>query len=223
MYVTEDPLTFRFKLNMKQNYKDFKFQPDLAFYCWFYSVIQPTEMKYTIVMRKHLNRIFQRDILLLLKSEKSFIDALSTLCTIRKFTSTTAWKLFYVRYKKDKKCGKNSSWLDDEDFQGKHKPFISSFDPRGRRFSLRLLGIDPSFNKYFGMYGARGCFHCAYSYTGCISCLEHNQLKPHHYMKLVLGEMENCAHVKCNNHGCNTCLHMTRKQARVSHFNMFRH
>jgi hypothetical protein len=161
--------------------------------------------------------------MLLLNNRRSFIRALSNLCMARKLGSPDAWKLFYVRYKKLNKQG-FIAWLDDEDSQGKHKPlFVSSVCPQGRHFSLCLLGIDPSFNEYFGMYGARGCYECGYSFMGCISCLAHNKLKPRHYMNLVLCDVKNFIHCKCNTKGCNSCLHKTRKHARSVYIDMFGH
>jgi hypothetical protein len=222
MYVVIDPLVHRYKERLRQKCAGFLFEPDLAFYCWFYSVIQPIDMRYTRCMRKRLHRVFKRDMILLLNGRKSFTGALSTLCVTRKLASPTAWKLFYVRYMKDYMCTRKSFCFDDEKSHGKHNYFgISSFCPRGNRFSLRLLGIDPSFSEYFGMYGARGCYECAYSFTGCISCFAHDQLKPHHYMHLVITGVMKDPHDKCDNKGCNTCLHMTRKKARSLHLEMF--
>jgi hypothetical protein len=213
----------RYKERLEQNFKGFQFCPDLSFYCWFYSVIQPTKMTYTRGICKRLETTFKRDMILLLNNCQSFVRALSNLCVARKLGSANAWKLFYVRYKKLNKEG-FIKWLDDEDLQGKHKPFfVSSVCPWGRRISLRLLGIDPSFNEYFGMYGARGCYECGYSFTGCISCLAHDKLKPHHYMNLVLSGVEKCFHCKCDTKGCNTCLHKTRKHARSEYIDMFGH
>ena len=145
------------------------------------------------------------------------------LCNARKFSSSTAWKLFYVRYKKGFKHDRSDlSWLDCESFHGKHNPvWVSSICPRGRRFSLRLLGIDPSFNEYFGMYGARGCFRCEYSYTGCISCIAHDTLKPRHYMNMIITDVPNYVHEECGGKGCNTCLHKTRMRARSEYLEMF--
>jgi hypothetical protein len=119
-------------------------------------------------------------------------------------------------------CIGKSCFIDDEKFHEKHNYFgVSSICPRGNRFSLRQLGIDPSFSEYFGMYGARGCYECAYSFTGCISCFAHDQLKPHHYMHLVITDVMKDPHDKCDNKGCNTCLHMTRKKARSLHLEIF--
>ena len=80
-------------------------------------------------MKKRMEKIFKRDMLLLLHDRISLSGALSTLCIARKFSSPTAWKLFYVRYMKDNKFLARSHWKDDENYHNKHNTFISSISP----------------------------------------------------------------------------------------------